>query len=113
MSKENAVYVTHILERINRIQSFIDGKELDEFYESLILQDAIVRNFEVMGEATKNLTPEFRALHSHIPWKSIAGMRDVLIHDYVKVDVMAVWLTIGDELPTLKANILELLESLK
>ena len=113
MSKNDAVYIQHILERIERIQSFIYGKSLDDFEQSLLLQDAIVRNFEVMGEATKNLTSEFRRTHSHIPWKSIAGTRDVLIHDYIKVDVKAIWLTVGNDLPPLRASLIELLALIK
>lgn len=77
----------------------------EQFLENDIVQDAVIRNFEIIGEATKQLTKEFRNQHSHIPWKEIAGMRDILIHDYIGVDIWAVWHTVIKYIPELKTNI--------
>ena len=70
-------------------------------------QDAIIRNFEIIGEAAKQLSDEFKKANLDIPWRNVAGFRDVLIHDYMGVDLNAVWQIIENELPALKANVLK------
>ena len=68
-------------------------------------QDATIRQLEVIGEATKNISPELRARHPQIPWRRIAGLRDVLIHNYMGVDIGAVWVITQQNLPDLKRQI--------
>ncbi|MFM2379359.1 MAG: hypothetical protein RLZZ143_1937 [Cyanobacteriota bacterium] len=80
--------------------------------KTMIIQDAVIRNFEVMGEATKRLYPKIRATYPHIQWQQIAGFRDVLIHDYLKVNLKRVWGVIEHDLPPLKAAVQEMLETL-
>jgi uncharacterized protein with HEPN domain len=88
--KEDRLYITNILECIERIKSYIaEGR--DSFLKSRMIQDAVIRNFEVMGEATKRLSQELRSNNSDIPWRQMAGFRDMLIHDYSKIDVGEVW----------------------
>jgi len=70
-----------------------------EFLENKLVQDAVIRNFEIIGEATKNLTHDFRNQYNNVEWKKIAGMRDKLIHDYMGVDLWAVWGVVEDILP--------------
>jgi uncharacterized protein with HEPN domain len=113
MNKSNIVYVQHILERVERIESFTYGKVEDDFLNSILLQDAVIRNFEVIGEATKNISAEFKNTHSHIEWKKIARMRDKLIHHYTVVDIEFIWTTIQLMIPPLKADLLGLLDDLK
>lgn len=67
-----------------------------------MIQDAVIRNLEIIGEATKKLSPEIREKHSRIPWKQIAGLRDVLIHDYMRVDALEVWGVVENNLDELK-----------
>ena len=70
-----------------------------------LLQDAVIRNFEVIGEASKRLPPEFRDQHPEIPWRRITAFRDVLIHAYDRVDLKEVWSIVEQELPPLKQAI--------
>jgi uncharacterized protein with HEPN domain len=78
---DNLDYLNDILERLQRIRSFAqEGKTA--FLESVMMQDAIIRNFEVMGEATKRLTTDLRQQYPQVAWRKIAGFRDVLIHNY-------------------------------
>ena len=80
-----------------------------EFLASRLIQDGVVRNLEVIGEATKNLSTELREANPAIPWRQIAGMRDVLIHDYLKVNLSRVWLTVSTDLPVLRTTVTRLL----
>jgi len=67
-----------------------------------MVQDAVIRNIEIIGEATKKISRDFRTMHNEIPWKEMAGIRDKLIHDYMGVDVDVIWKTIEIGLPELK-----------
>lgn len=88
--KDDHLYLTNIFECIERIEFYTkDGKEA--FLQTTIIQDAVIRNFEIIGEATKRLSPEIRAGYPNIPWQQVAGLRDVLIHDYLKVNLNRVW----------------------
>ncbi len=72
--------------------------------------DAVIRNFEIIGEATKRLSPDLRAAYPNIPWQQMAGFRDVLIHDYLKVNLNRVWGVIELSLPELKTTVEEILQ---
>ena len=103
------VYLRHILDSIERIESYASvGKE--EYLKNTHWQDAIIRNFEVIGEASKRLSEEFKERNAQVPWRSIAGLRDVLIHDYLGVDLNAVWQVIENDLPGLKKTVQDNLE---
>jgi uncharacterized protein with HEPN domain len=102
----DAVYLRHILDCINKIESYAKiGR--DAFFNTDYWQDAIIRNFEIIGEAAKQLSAEFKQANSEIPWRNVAGFRDVLIHDYMGVDLNAVWQIIEKELPELKGVVLK------
>jgi uncharacterized protein with HEPN domain len=77
-----------------------------------LVQDGVIRQLEIIGEATKRLSREVRAESPSVPWQDIAGMRDKLIHDYFGVDLDAVWLTARDDVPALKAEVSKLLEGI-
>lgn len=100
--KDDLVYVEHIQSSVNRIQSYISGLNLDSFLENHMVQDAIVRQLEVIGEATKKISQDFRDQHQDIPWKDMAAMRDKLIHDYIEVDFKMVWNTATIDIPELE-----------
>ena len=109
--KDPRVYLVHILERIERIEQFTrNGRE--SFLADRMVQDAVIRNFEVMGEAAKRVPDAYRREHPDISWRRIAGLRDVLIHDYEVVDLDQAWRVIDCDLPALKAAILEILPPL-
>lgn len=105
MHKEPEIFIGHILSCINDILLYTEGMSIESFMSNKMVQDAVIRNFEVMGEASKNISADFRNQQSEIPWRQIAGLRDVLIHNYLKVDLEAVWTTVTDHLPSLKLKL--------
>ncbi len=102
--KDERLYLSNIKECIDRIEAYTyDGKEA--FMRTPMIQDAVIRNFEIIGEATKRLSPELRSAYSDVPWQQMAGLRDVLIHDYLKVNLNLVWQIIEQNLPILKPKV--------
>ena len=100
--KDDRLYLHHILERCRRITHYIEpGREA--FVASDQLQDAVIRNVEVIGEAAKRVSSETRLRISSLDWKAICGMRDVLIHDYIGVDLDEVWNVASSRIPELQA----------
>lgn len=79
------------------------------FMDPLMAQDAMVRNFEVIGEAVKQIPGFLKEKRPDIPWRRIAGLRDVLIHQYMSVDLEAVWAIVEEDLPILKQAVTEIL----
>ena len=112
MSKDPRVYLAHILECIQKIERFTQGGK-ERFLQDELIQDAVLRNFEVIGEAAKRLDEAYRATHPEIPWRAIAGLRDVLIHQYEGVDRNKVWAIVEKDLPGLKQSIASLLPPLE
>ncbi len=106
------VYLQHILESIQIVERYIDGVSKDEFLQSLEKQDAIIRRIEIMGEAVKNLPRELRNQHPEVPWVTIAGTRDVLIHQYFDVDLEMTWEIVQINLPELKRQIRIILDQM-
>jgi uncharacterized protein with HEPN domain len=107
--KSQKTYLEQILERIKRIDSFAAQGE-NEFLESVQIQDAILRNFEIIGEIVKRIDPKLKDKQPTIGWKKIAGLRDVLIHNYDEINLQLIWETIQVHLPPLKLAIQTLLE---
>ena len=98
--KQQRLYVQDILERIRLIEDFTqDGYEA--YLDSVLIQEGVIRCFEVIGEVVKRLSPELTAAHSGIPWRQISGFRDVSIHDY-EIDVEVVWRIVAEDLEPLK-----------
>jgi uncharacterized protein with HEPN domain len=105
------VYLAHILECIGKIERFtVTGKT--RFLADDMVQDAVLRNFEVIGEAVKRLDETYRVAHPEISWRALAGLRDVLIHQYERVDLERVWTLVEKEVPQLKRVIVALLPPL-
>ena len=90
-----------VLEAARLAVSFIEGIDKDAFDDNLMIQSAVIRQIEVMGEATKRLSEQFRESNPHIPWRNIAGMRDILIHAYDHVDPDEVWNAVQFSIPGL------------
>ena len=108
--KGDRLYLHHILEAIEKIEGYITVGR-DVFRSSSHWQDAVVRQLEIIGEATKRLSKDLCSQHSDVPWRRIAGLRDVLIHDYMGVDINAVWEITQKNLPLLKTRVAEILKT--
>jgi uncharacterized protein with HEPN domain len=111
MSKSDQVYLIHILRCIDNILSYTKNVSEEEFYLNQQLLDAVVRNFEIIGEASKKISNETKENHPQIEWKKMAGMRDKLIHNYIEVDYIILWTTVNDIIPVLRVNINRINES--
>lgn len=107
---DDAVFLRHILESIALIEEYTEGTDLDAFLASTRLQDAVFRRLEIIGEAVKKLPQEYRDTHPDVPWKRVAGLRDVLIHQYFGVDAELTWELVQEALPGFKAQVQALVE---
>jgi uncharacterized protein with HEPN domain len=102
--KDAAVFLRHIQDAIARIEAYTAGGQ-GAFLSDSMVQDAVIRNLEVIGEAVKNLPSDLRQQHPKIPWRSITALRNVLIHEYFGVDLEIVWRVVERRLPALKHNV--------
>jgi len=109
MTKDNSIYLDHIIASLDKISEYIKDQDLKTFLNSEEKQDAIIRKLEIIGEATKKISKDLKNNNPKIPWKDMAGMRDKLIHDYFDVDLSIVWETAIHDVPALK----KLLSALK
>ena len=109
MHKDPNVFLEHIIESIELIEEYTDGASLNDFMISTRLQDLVLRRLEIIGEAVKYLPDDFREKNSKIEWKKIAGMRDIIIHQYFGVDLKLTWNVVQNELPALKDKIKRIL----
>ena len=94
-----------ILEASRRARRYTAGMDYAQFVRDSKTQDAVIRNLEIIGEATKRLSDDLRADHEMVPWKNMAGLRDRLIHDYFGVNLDIVWQIASDELPAVQESI--------
>ena len=105
MPRSDVVYLQHILDATARIEEYLQGVSEAEFHGRNLIQDGVIRQIEIIGEATKQLSKELREKDAHIPWGDIAGMRDKLTHHYFGVDMEEVWLTTQEDIPVLKREV--------
>lgn len=109
MKRDESVYLRHILDAISKINSYLQNVTEEKFMQQSLVQDGVIRQLEIIGEAVKRMSINLRSQQSHIPWQDIAGMRDKLIHDYFGVDIEKVWLTVEEDIPPLEDAIKEML----
>jgi len=108
MKRNLILFLNDITDNIKNIESFSFGLSKERFRSDILRQNAIMRCLEVIGEATKNIPNSFRTKYPEIPWKKIAGFRDVLIHEYFGVKIDRVWNVIKKDLPDLKKKIIDI-----
>lgn len=105
MKRDVLLFIQDIKESINDIESFSKGLTKDNFIKNRLRQNAIVRSLEIIGEAVKNIPDSFRNNHPEVPWRKIAGFKDVLSHAYFGVNIERVWNIIVEDLSNLKKEI--------
>ena len=104
--KSDILYTIHIRECIDRIQDYTAGIDQEQFMASSLIQDAVLRNLQVLAESTQRLSDEFKSRHPEIEWHKISGLRNILVHDYLGIDVETVWTIISEQLTALR-NVVE------
>jgi len=112
MKKDPKIFIEHILESIGDIEKYTKGQTKEKFLKAKMMQDAVMRKLEVIGEAVKNLPLSFKKKYSKINWKEIAGMRDILIHEYFGVNINIVWNTVKKDIPKFKKEMEGVMEEL-
>jgi uncharacterized protein with HEPN domain len=110
--KRDRPYLQHIYDSISDIEGFVKGVSKQQFFENKEKQYAVMRALEIIGEATKNISRQLRAAYPEIPWKTMAGMRDKLIHEYFGVKLERLWEVIQKDLPRLKEQISKILRQI-
>lgn len=107
--KDDKLYLIHISESIKKIGSYTAGLDLEEFMQNSLVQDAVLRNLQVLAESTQRLSEDFKTAHPEIEWYKISGLRNILVHDYLGIDLETVWGVVVDKLPELKPVLLSAL----
>ena len=109
--KDFRVYLVHILDSIEKIEKYT-AQGRDDFFAQEMAQDAVIRNMEIIGEAAKRIPLNIRDTHTDIPWHKMAGLRDILIHDYEGVNLARVWDVVEHDLAPVKLAIARMLPPL-
>ncbi|MDP3697831.1 MAG: DUF86 domain-containing protein [Candidatus Taylorbacteria bacterium] len=114
MQKSDEPYIRHVFDAITLMEGYVKGLDRDKFLDdkSKMIQDAVIREFEIIGEAVKRLSDEIKKKNPSLPWRDIGDMRNKLTHEYFAVDLNVVWGVIENDLPVLKKSMTELLNSL-
>ena len=104
------LYIGDMLVAMAKIERYVKGLSFDEFVKSDMVIDAVIRNLEVMGEAAKNVPDEVKVAHPEIPWRRIVGLRNIVIHDYLGIDLENIWRIAAENIPENRPLVAKLLE---
>ena len=111
--RDLSVYIQDIIDSIEKIEEYTTGITEDEFMKNSQVHDAVLRRLEIVGEAVKKVPPSVRGKHPQVPWKKIAGLRDVLIHEYFGVSGKRIWKVVKDDLLVLKSDMAHIKKGLE
>ncbi len=111
MKKDDTVYLRHIIDSCERIEHYMEGIPKDKFFETELLQDAVIRQLEIIGEAACNLSDDLRLSNPQVPWRQMVGLRNRVIHAYFEVNPQIIWEITKGDLPALKQEIKQILGS--
>jgi len=103
--RDDLVYVMHIRDSLREVRQFIADESYESFLQNRMMQNAVMRSFEVVGEAARCVSPEFREAHPGVPWRLLGDFRNKLIHDYFSLDLNVIWKTATEDTPGLLAQI--------
>lgn len=109
--RDDIVYLYHIIESIELIEQFVEGIDIGDFIDNKMIHSAVIRQLEIIGEASKLVSDDLKNKYTAIPWKIMGDMRNILIHEYFGVDLIAVWDTVKNDIPKLKQDVNEIIES--
>jgi uncharacterized protein with HEPN domain len=110
MAHDEMLYLRHMLDAIDIVEEYLRGVNEDKFKNTRLIQDGVIRQIEIIGEAARHISKDIRKSYPEIPWQDVAGMRDKLIHDYFGVDIEKVWDTACDDLPILRKQVVGILK---
>lgn len=110
MSNDRA-FLLHIRDALREVLTFIEGESYESFLANRMVQNAVMRSFEVVGEAARRVSPEFRQTHPEVPWRLMSDFRNKLIHDYFGLDLEVIWKTATEDAPVLLAQVEGLIEA--
>lgn len=99
-----------ILQSIDTIQQYLSGIDLDSFSINEMMQSACIRHLEIIGEASSKISEGLKSEYSTIPWRQIIALRNLVIHEYFRVDIGEIWITVTRDVPALKAQVITMLE---
>jgi uncharacterized protein with HEPN domain len=108
--KDNRLYLIHIQECLDRIRQYLGDSGKPGFMGTPMLQDAVVRNLQILSESTQRLSEEFKARHPDVEWHKISGFRNIIVHEYLSLDLERVWLIIENDLPGLESAVGRMLD---
>jgi uncharacterized protein with HEPN domain len=112
LDKDITVFLKHIIERAELIEKYLGKKSLNDFLASSQVQDSVIRRLEIIGEAVKNIPENFKKSYPELPWRKIAGLRDILIHQYFGIDLELTWEIAKQNIPELKTEIKNVLNKI-
>lgn len=107
--KDDKLYLIHIVECIEHIESYTENMDKEIFMDTSMVQDAVIRNLQVLAESTQHLSEQIKRIKPEIDWYKISGFRNILVHDYLGIDIESVWNIIEREIPLLKKAVLAMM----